>query len=481
MAPSRSKPTGHTHSYGSQTRSHLGSFAAGSPIADASIARDLEDDPDDDPFENSEEDESTSEASTIRAATGQTTLGSSMAGRYRRPSFANAGPRAVVVPSTAKPERPHLTKLERKEARDEERSLLRDNNVIPPKHPQKVDGPESVVSRLGRRFSIRGIPGGDRKVVRPGDEPGIPVADGSTVEASETTALLGDPEQPYGGHDTPENINRKWEEAVAAGLIQTTWQREAKVIGKYSAPLIATFMLQYSLTVASIFTVGHLGKVELGAVSLASMTANITGFAIFQGLATSLDTLCAQAYGSGRKKLVGLQMQRMIYFLWLITIPIAVLWLNAETILHRIVPEPEIAVLAGKYLKILVLGAPGYACFESGKRFVQAQGLFSASLYVLLFCAPLNALMNWLFVWVSDPFYEDNRSKGTTYTTILAIQLGFHRRPHRRRRDRKPPPSRPLPLRPLRRRPSLLERLHETRLPELGTHDPPRHPGPHHG
>ncbi|KAK5689969.1 hypothetical protein LTS12_028834, partial [Elasticomyces elasticus] len=30
---------------------------------------------------------------------------------------------------------------------------------------------------------------------------------------------------------------------------------------------------------------------------------------------------------------------------------------------------------------------------------MQAQGLFSASLYILLICAPLNAFMNWLFVW----------------------------------------------------------------------------------
>merc|ERR1711881_108138 len=104
-------------------------------------------------------------------------------------------------------------------------------------------------------------------------------------------------------------------------MIHTTWQREAKVLAKYSRSLIVTFILQYSLTVASVFTVGHIGKVELGAVSLASMTANITGYAVYQGLATSLDTLCAQAFGSGRKTLVGLQMQRMVFFLWTISIP----------------------------------------------------------------------------------------------------------------------------------------------------------------
>jgi MATE family multidrug resistance protein len=207
---------------------------------------------------------------------------------------------------------------------------------------------------------------------------------------------------PYGGQDNPGIIKQKWEEAVKEGKIQTTWQREAKVLTAYSLPLMATFLLQYSLTVASIFTVGHIGTAELGAVSLASMTANITGYAVYQGLATSLDTLCSQAYGCGRKKLVGLQMQRMIYFLWSITIPIAVVWLLSERILLAIVPEPAVAELAGIYLKVVLAGAPGYAAFEAGKRFVQAQGLFSASLYVLIICAPFNAFMNWLFVWHFD-------------------------------------------------------------------------------
>lgn len=236
---------------------------------------------------------------------------------------------------------------------------------------------------------------GDKKVL-PSDEETAP---NGPTEAAENAPLLGNPELPYGGQDNPQTIDQKWEDAVMAGKIKTTWRREAKVIGRYSAPLIVTFLLQYSLTVASVFVVGHLGKVELGAVSLASMSANIFGYAAYQGLATSLDTLCAQAYGSGHKKLVGLQMQRMVYFLWVITVPIAVIWLSAEWILMKIVPEKEVAKLAGQYLKIILIGAPGFACFEAGKRYLQAQGLFFASLYVLLICAPLNAFMNWLFVW----------------------------------------------------------------------------------
>ncbi|KIX08604.1 uncharacterized protein Z518_03260 [Rhinocladiella mackenziei CBS 650.93] len=363
-----------------------------SPIAQASLARDLEEDTDSEAAE-SESDES--ESPILRPSISAPGRGYSFVGSYRRPSFAGAGNRATVLPRMIQ-EHDKLSKEERQRALEEERSLLRDNNIIPPKHPQLED--------TGPRKSLFGnylhIPGGDRKVSR--DEEAISALDGAVGLASETAPLLGDSNLPYGGQGDPKNINAKWEEAVAAGMIHTTWQREAKVIARYSAPLMVTFILQYSLTVASIFTVGHIGTVELGAVSLASMSANITGYAIYQGLATSLDTLCAQAYGSGRKKLVGLQMQRMIFFLWTISIPIAIIWLLADKILIVLVPEPAVAELAGLYLKVVLLGAPGYAAFEAGKRFVQAQGLFSASLYVLLFCAPFNAFMNWLFVWKFD-------------------------------------------------------------------------------
>lgn len=367
-----------------------GSFARSAPIAQESLARDLEEDTDDEAAIS--DDESDSETSTLRPSTSAPGGTYSFVGSYRRPSFSGAGSRATVLPRPWQ-EQDRLSKIERQRALEEERSLLRDNDIIPPKHPRpEADRRRSVFSHH------IGIPGGNRKITEDEEAAGPPL-DGAFSIPSEGTPLLGDPTLPYGGQDDPKNISQKWEEAVAAGMIHTTWQREVKVIGRYAAPLMVTFVLQYSLTVASIFTVGHIGVPELGAVSLASMTANITGYAIYQGLATSLDTLCAQAYGSGRKKLVGLQMQRMTFFLWVITIPVAVVWLSAEWILEALVPEKEVAKLAGLYLRVVLIGAPGYAAFEAGKRFVQAQGMFSASLYVLLFCAPLNAFMNWLFVW----------------------------------------------------------------------------------
>jgi multidrug resistance protein, MATE family len=370
------------------------SYLSASPIAQESLARDLAecDDPEGSDHDSrgsenpTSDDDSSSEASTVRPDETQ----HSMASSYRRPSFvAFGGARPAIAPQQSEPA--WLTKKEKKQSRNDERSLLRDNHLAPPKHPEPKN--RSTISELYRWIFSPKRP----KPASDEESPSV-VVPAFTAEPSETSALLG-PGPGESARTRHERLNRQWEEAVAAGKIRTTWQREAKTLWKYASPLVVTFILQYSLTVASIFTVGHLGTVELGAVSLASMTANITGYAVYQGLATSLDTLCAQAYGSGKKQLVGLQLQRMVYFLWLLTIPIGIVWLAAEKILERIVPEQRSAELAGLYLRVLIIGAPGYACFESGKRFVQAQGLFSATTYVLLIAAPLNAFMNWLFVW----------------------------------------------------------------------------------
>ncbi|KAF3768046.1 MATE efflux family protein [Cryphonectria parasitica EP155] len=317
---------------------------------------------------------------------------------YRRPSGVAYGTtRPVVGPRPF--DEPVLTRGEWVQSRNEELSLLRDNHLLPPKHP--IPEHESFFRRLYKRLFSTKVPLGSDDYDNGDDESQHHHAPLSRVASEQTPLLLGNGGE-NGLEASPlavEELNEQWEAAVSAGQIKTTWQREAKTIAVYSRSLIVTFMLQYSINVASIFAVGHIGKIELGAISLATMTANITCSAPFQGLATSLDTLCAQAYGSGHKHLVGLQIQRMVCFLLLLFLPLVAVWLNATEILALMIPERRTAELAGEYLRIYLLGVPAFIVFEGGKRFVQAQGLFQATTYVLLIAAPFNVFLNWFFVW----------------------------------------------------------------------------------
>ncbi|CDK29618.1 unnamed protein product [Kuraishia capsulata CBS 1993] len=237
----------------------------------------------------------------------------------------------------------------------------------------------------------------------------------SHEDEEETTGLLTDTANGYGAAETAYIQTRRSSLASRKGSLavipsnyaegtfseaETSYSTEFRMLTTYSVPLVVTFLLQYSLTVASVFSVGQLGKSELAAVSLASMTANISAYGIIQGISTCLDTLCPQAYGRNDYKTVGLYFMRCTALLFLVYAFIFVLWVFfSEMILIAVIPERELCGLASQYLRILVWGVPGFIIFENLKHYLQAQGIFHASTYVLMVCAPMNMLLNYELVW----------------------------------------------------------------------------------
>ncbi|KAI7851718.1 mate-domain-containing protein [Circinella umbellata] len=178
-----------------------------------------------------------------------------------------------------------------------------------------------------------------------------------------------------------------------------SWSSEFRWLLGNSLPVIGTYLLQNSLQLASIFTLGHLGPTELAASALASMFANVSAWSIALGTATALDTLCSQAWtGAKDKTLVGIHLQRALLILSLMFIPIAIVWWNATRILLALNQEPELARLGGLFLRYLLLGAPAFIAFEGVKKYLQAQGLMRPSTYALMITSPLNFGLNYLLV-----------------------------------------------------------------------------------
>lgn len=204
----------------------------------------------------------------------------SILGSYHRHDIGAIGQsRATVFPSLDGPVAGSLTEAERDEALSEERSLLRDNKLIPRRSfKRKWNSPGEQAKQI--LSSVNDGLGAQSNSVGDGDSAQAQ-SDVPAVVATESTPLIAqDLDLPYGGEGALDSIDLKWEQAVREGKIKTTWRRESLVLWRYSRSLVLTFVLQYSLPTTSVFAVGHLGKTELGAVSLASMSANITGYAI---------------------------------------------------------------------------------------------------------------------------------------------------------------------------------------------------------
>lgn len=178
----------------------------------------------------------------------------------------------------------------------------------------------------------------------------------------------------------------------------TSTENEIRKLASYSIPLIITFFLEQIFSLVCVVFVGHLGKEELAAVSMASMTSTII-LAIFEGISTSLDTLCPQAYGAGKLKYVGIHTQRCSIFSLVLFIPAAFFWYFSGFFLSLILTDDKVIHLTQQFLRILIIGGPPYILFENGKRFLQAQGIFDAGTYILFITAPLNIFLNWLLIY----------------------------------------------------------------------------------
>ncbi|KAF8000268.1 hypothetical protein HF325_005197 [Metschnikowia pulcherrima] len=193
-----------------------------------------------------------------------------------------------------------------------------------------------------------------------------------------------------------EAVAAQFEDAIALQkLHSTTVYLEMTLLVRSSIPLIVTFLLQNSLSTVSVFSVGHLGAVELAAVLMGSMTANIHRLRHHPRHSHGF----GHALPAGKYHMVGDYMQKCIALVFVVMLPVLFVWtFFGYELIVLLLPDKQTARLAADYLFYIGPGIPAYVMFECGKRFLQAQGVYHVLTYVLMFAAPTNLAMNLLFV-----------------------------------------------------------------------------------
>lgn len=84
--------------------------------------------------------------------------------------------------------------------------------------------------------------------------------------------------------------------------------------------ICSTTILEYSVNVVSVISIGHLSTRMLAASTLASLTVSVTGTSVIQGFASALDSLLPQAWTSEHPAHVGLWTQRMMVLIAMVIV-----------------------------------------------------------------------------------------------------------------------------------------------------------------
>ncbi|ELR62573.1 Multidrug and toxin extrusion protein 2 [Bos mutus] len=142
-------------------------------------------------------------------------------------------------------------------------------------------------------------------------------------------------------------------------LVPVGFGAEARTLFVLSGPLFLFQMLNFMVYVVSTVFCGHLGTVELAAVTLSVAFVNVCGVSIGFGLSSACDTLMSQSFGSPNKKHVGVILQRGVLVLLLCCLPCWALFLNTQLILLLCRQDPAVSRLAQEYVQVYIPGLPG--------------------------------------------------------------------------------------------------------------------------
>ena len=126
---------------------------------------------------------------------------------------------------------------------------------------------------------------------------------------------------------------------------------EARTLLSLVWPVALAALLQLASGLVLITFIGHyMDTLALDVVGMGISFGNVFGISIGHGLASASDTLSSQAWGSNRKKMLGVILQRGMCILGLAGLITSTLWINAEPILLLFHQDPQVAKLAGRFI-----------------------------------------------------------------------------------------------------------------------------------
>ncbi|KAL9661303.1 hypothetical protein QQ045_026127 [Rhodiola kirilowii] len=176
--------------------------------------------------------------------------------------------------------------------------------------------------------------------------------------------------------------------------------RETVKMWQIAGPIALATICQYGINSTTNIFVGHIGDVELSAVSISLTVIGTFSFGFMLGMGSALETLCGQAYGAGKYELLGVYMQRSWLILSVTCIILLPIYIFAAPILKLLGQQDEIADLAGKFTILVIPQFFSLAINFPTSKFLQAQSKVGVLTWISVVGLAIHVLSLWLFIFV---------------------------------------------------------------------------------
>ncbi|KAI3672497.1 hypothetical protein L6452_38586 [Arctium lappa] len=188
--------------------------------------------------------------------------------------------------------------------------------------------------------------------------------------------------------------------STEAGDAKSKFWIESKKLWYIVGPSIFSRIASFTMNVVTQAFAGHLGDLELAAITISTGVIVGFNFGLLLGMASALETLCGQAFGAKRYNMIGIYMQRswiVLLVCCLITLP---LYIFATPILKALGQSDDVAELSGKAALWLIPQHFTFAILFPLQRFLQSQLKTPVLAWVSLVNLGIHVLLTWLFMSV---------------------------------------------------------------------------------
>nr|XP_045231170.1 multidrug and toxin extrusion protein 1 isoform X3 [Macaca fascicularis] len=206
---------------------------------------------------------------------------------------------------------------------------------------------------------------------------------------------MEDPEEPAPVRGGPEAT---LELRGSRCLRLSAFREELRALLVLAGPAFLVQLMVFLISFISSVFCGHLGKLELDAVTLAIAVINVTGVSVGFGLSSACDTLISQTYGSQNLRHVGVILQRSMLILLLCCFPCWALFLNTQHILLLFRQDPVVSRLTQTYVTIFIPALPATFLYTLQVKYLLNQGILLPQIVTGVAANLVNALANYLFL-----------------------------------------------------------------------------------
>ncbi|XP_022773117.1 protein DETOXIFICATION 27-like isoform X2 [Durio zibethinus] len=198
--------------------------------------------------------------------------------------------------------------------------------------------------------------------------------------------------------DQTLHLNREQQQPEESNLISKTWV-ESKKLWLVAGPSIFSRVAMFSMTVITQAFAGHLGDLNLAAISFVTTVIISITFGFLLGMASALETLCGQAYGAKQYHKLGIYMQRSWIILFFCSIVLLPLFIFAAPILKLIGQPANVADQTGLVAVWLIPFHLSFPFQFTLQRFLQSQLKTVVIVWVSGVALAVHVLVSWVFVY----------------------------------------------------------------------------------